>query len=243
MKNKVLIIGLDGCRSDALLIAHTPNIDKLWMNGAFSFYAKTDPITVSGPAWTTMLTGVFSNKHGILDNEYDAKLKYPHFFNIAKDKYPHLKIASIPQWGPINNILKYDCNDFISSPESSEEVIELVVKILQEKDPDAVFVQFDDVDAVGHSDGYGPHIARYLKSIKRMDEFVGKIIFAVDNRRAVNDENWLIIVTSDHGGFAKRHGENSIQEEMVFFISYGKSVVRGDIEEQPSIADVAVTAL
>jgi predicted AlkP superfamily pyrophosphatase or phosphodiesterase len=243
MKNRVLIIGLDGCRSDALLVADTPNIDKLWKNGAFNFYAKTDPITVSGPAWTTMLTGVFSNKHGILDNEYDAEPKYPHFFNVAKKCNPELSIASIPNWGPINNILKYGENDIVISPDSSCGVTELVVKTLHEKNPDVIFVQFDDIDAAGHSNGYGPHIPNYLKSIEKMDGFVGEIISALENRKTLDEENWLIIITSDHGGFAKRHGENSIQEETVFLILNGKSVIKGDIEEPPTVADVAVTAL
>ncbi|MCP4180717.1 MAG: sulfatase-like hydrolase/transferase [bacterium] len=243
MKNKVLIIGLDGCRSDALLLAETPNIDKYWKNGAFNFYAKTDPITVSGPAWTAMLTGVFSGKHGILDNEYDVDLKYPHFFNIAKKYNPELTIASIPQWAPINNILKYNENDIVVSPDSSFDVTTSVVKILHEKDPDVVFVQLDDIDGAGHTDGYGPHVAGYLKSIEQMDEYVGKITSAVKKRKTINDENWLVIITSDHGGFANRHGENSLQEEMVFFISYGNSVIKGDIEEQPAVTDIAVTAL
>ena len=57
--NKVLIIGIDGCRPDALLAAKTPSIDKLWSNGAFSFHGKTDPKTKSGSCWTSMLTGTW----------------------------------------------------------------------------------------------------------------------------------------------------------------------------------------
>jgi len=242
-KNKVLIIGLDGCRSDSLLVADTPNIDKLWKNGAFSFYAKTDPITISGPAWTGMLTGVTSDKHGILDNEYSVKLKYPHFYNIAKKVNPDLIIASIPQWDPINNILEHDKNDIVVSPDTSREVTDTVIDALTNNNPDVVFVQFDDVDAAGHSSGYGPHLVDYLKSIELLDGFVGEIVSAVYKRKNIDNENWLIIVTSDHGGFDKRHGENSIQEETVFFISYGNSVITGDIEEKPITADIAVTSL
>ena len=40
-ENKVLIIGVDGSRPDAILKANTPNIDSLWKNGAYSFKTKT----------------------------------------------------------------------------------------------------------------------------------------------------------------------------------------------------------
>ena len=33
-ENKVLIIGVDGSRPDAILKANTPNIDSLWKNGS-----------------------------------------------------------------------------------------------------------------------------------------------------------------------------------------------------------------
>ena len=55
MQNKVLIIGIDGCRPDALISASTPNIDKLWKNGAYSFHTKTDDISYSGSCWTGVL--------------------------------------------------------------------------------------------------------------------------------------------------------------------------------------------
>jgi predicted AlkP superfamily phosphohydrolase/phosphomutase len=62
------------------LAADTLTIDKLWQNGAFSFHARTDERTVSGPCWSSMLTGVWSAKHGILDNQFPGAPRYPHFF-------------------------------------------------------------------------------------------------------------------------------------------------------------------
>ena len=69
-QNKVLIIGIDGCRPDALLKANTPNLDKLWKNGAYIFNTKTDEISSSGICWTGMLTGVWHEKHNVLTNSY-----------------------------------------------------------------------------------------------------------------------------------------------------------------------------
>ncbi len=57
-QNKVLIIGIDGCRPDALIKAKTPNLDKLWKNGASIFNTKTDEISSNGICWTGMHMGV-----------------------------------------------------------------------------------------------------------------------------------------------------------------------------------------
>ena len=34
-ENKVLFIGIDGCRADALEVANTPNIDSIIQNGLY----------------------------------------------------------------------------------------------------------------------------------------------------------------------------------------------------------------
>ncbi|MBK8659915.1 MAG: alkaline phosphatase family protein [Bacteroidetes bacterium] len=61
---KVLIIGIDGTRSDALQQANVPNLDALIANGLYTYDAWHCGITVSGPSWSTIMTGVWWNKHG-----------------------------------------------------------------------------------------------------------------------------------------------------------------------------------
>ena len=58
---KVLIIGVDGCRPDAMEVAATPNIDNLISNGLFRPDALNDDITYSGPGWSSILCGVWSD--------------------------------------------------------------------------------------------------------------------------------------------------------------------------------------
>jgi predicted AlkP superfamily phosphohydrolase/phosphomutase len=76
-KKKVLIIGIDGCRTDALLAAKAPNLYALIRAGAFA--DKTRIIsprpagvadTISGPGWSSILTGVSADKHGVRDNQF-----------------------------------------------------------------------------------------------------------------------------------------------------------------------------
>src|SRR5580765_8521405 len=84
---KVLYIGLDGTRFDAIEKADTPNLDALMKDGIYSDtclilgdrYQKND--TISGPGWSSILTGVWADKHGVHDNSFLGShyKEFPHF--------------------------------------------------------------------------------------------------------------------------------------------------------------------
>tara|TARA_B100000530_G_scaffold327120_1_gene266573 strand:- start:588 stop:1055 length:468 start_codon:yes stop_codon:yes gene_type:complete len=102
VKPHVLVIGIDGLRPDAMRQAKTPNIDALIQNGAVSFqcqilgerYRKNN--TVTAPGWSSILTGVWTDKHGVQANSFKVKHfdTYPHFFARIKSQIPSLKTAS-----------------------------------------------------------------------------------------------------------------------------------------------------
>ena len=67
---KVLILGVDGLMPTALKAARTPHFDKLIADRCISYAAQAGDITVSGPGWSSMLTGVWREKHGVPDNAF-----------------------------------------------------------------------------------------------------------------------------------------------------------------------------
>ena len=101
---KMLIIGIDGCRPDSLIASDTPNIDLLVEAGVFSFDAQTGEITVSGPSWSSMLSGVWHTKHGVKDNSFsEAQFEhFPHFFQRIKEVKSSTYTASLVHWKPIH---------------------------------------------------------------------------------------------------------------------------------------------
>ena len=243
--NKVLIIGIDGCRPDALLEANTPNMDALWKNGSYTFKARTDEISSSGPAWSAMLTGVWHQKHNVMNNEYeDPDLEhYPHFFHRIRQEKPELQTYSVANWGPIHKILQEGDATFTSSKISDALVAEEVASILENKDVDVMFVQLDEVDGAGHRHDYTVESKKYLKAIERSDGQVGTMVSALEQRSAIKDENWLIILSADHGGSDFGHGKNIPEHTTVFYIASGKSAINGEIQQEVGVVDVAVTAL
>ena len=247
---KVLIIGIDGCRPDALLLADTPNIDRLWKyGGAYSFKAKTDSISYSGPCWTSILTGVWHQKHNVLSNKYikPNTTQYPHIFTRLKAIKPDAQVISIVQWAPIHKILPslddpgvlalnfgYD----LIVAKQSVSMLRVMINI------DAMFVHLGSVDGFGHKYGFSlAKKSKYMKQIAKVDGYVGEIINALEERKMNKKEDWYVILTTDHGGSGKDHGQNIEAHTRTFYIINGKNVQEGGIKTPVNAVDVGVTAL
>jgi predicted AlkP superfamily pyrophosphatase or phosphodiesterase len=243
-KKKVLIIGIDGCRPDALLAAKAPNLKALIKNGAFSDKAQTGDMTASGSGWGSLLTGVWREKHGVRGNDFKLANfgEFPDVLGRIKKARPEAFVASIVHWDPIQKqiIKKADIN---ASQKTDDRVTTEACDILSQKDPDLLFVHLDDVDGAGHKFGFDPKLQKYLDAIEKADEQVGAIIKAVENRKTYAMEDWLILVSTDHGGTGKGHGQNIPEHRTIFLIVSGKAAAQGTIEPAPAIVDVAPTAL
>ncbi|NOV03590.1 NPCBM/NEW2 domain-containing protein, partial [Paenibacillus planticolens] len=235
-KRKVLILGLDGTRQDALQEANTPNIDGLVQDGAsyFSAWANASD-TWSGTGWSSIFTGVWKAKHGVTNNTFSGNnfTVFPNLLKRAKQVNPNLYISSIVQWAPINDNL-IDGIDLEFRGETDDIVTNKAVQHLQFDNPDVTFVHFDEIDAAGHSTGFTPQNDKYMSAIEKTDAEIGRIMNAVKARSTYSQEDWLIIVTTDHGGVAGNgsggsHGGSSETERKVFLIVSGPDAARGVI--------------
>jgi len=244
-QRRLLIIGIDGCRPDALQKAQTPNIDALWKNGSYSFAAQTDLESLSGPCWTSMLTGVWHDKHGVVSNNYRNPNveKYPHFFRRIKEIKPELFTVSLVNWSPIHKILRSQDADVCENHKPDEKLAKVAAEVLSNQNPTAVFVAFDDLDHAGHEYGFDPENRDYLNAIEKVDELAGVVLKALKARKTYHEEKWLVLVSTDHGGKGKNHGGQSPEELTTFFIAHGPTVKSGKIEQASFIVDVAATAL
>lgn len=164
---KVLVIGIDGCRPDALEVANTPNIDQLISGGIFSPDALNDDITISGPGWSAILCGVWSEKHLVTDNGFgvDDYENYPSFFHYAEKHDPSLNTLSICHWSPINDLIVGQQADIKLNVSSDQEVANQAIDNLNNNDPDLMFLHFDEADGVGHSVGFSPDVEQYTSKL------------------------------------------------------------------------------
>ena len=179
--NKVLIIGIDGCRPDGITAANTPNLDALMANATYSLDARCLFTTSSGPGWTSMLSGVWQDKHGVVNNAYTGSnfTSYPHFFKRIEDSNPENRTVSIVQWNPINdNMAKFEA-DIIINSDTDDDVKNAVANELVNNNPTALFVQLSNVDFAGHGTGFTPSNPNYINAIETVDSQIGAMLSAL----------------------------------------------------------------
>lgn len=243
-QKKVLIIGIDGVRPDCLLTAKTPHLKALAQAGASSYVAQTGPITVSGPSWSSMLTGVWHAKHGVKDNSFQGEqyATYPHIFRRIKQTDEKRLTASIVHWAPINHWILSHADYAVTRGSDSAIAVE-AARYLQTENPDILFLHFDEVDGAGHSHGYHPTIPQYIAAIEKADTDIGTVLDALKARKTYGNEDWLILVSTDHGGKDKGHGADIPECRTIFLIVSGEAAKKGTITPAPNIVDIPATAL
>jgi hypothetical protein len=237
--SKVLFIGVDGCRPDCLLVAKTPNFQALGKGGLLLDEAQTGDITVSGPGWSSMLTGVWRGKHGITDNSFKgSKLAdYPHFFARLHEVKPELKFYSASNWDPIARTIVSDATDVFDGKDD-DEVEKKALEYMARPDVDVLIAAFDDVDHAGHSTGFSRANPKYLEAIEGIDARVGRLVEAMKARPTYKDESWLIVSTTDHGGSQRNHGQNIPEHRTIFLLVSGDNVQKGRPGVPAAIVDV-----
>lgn len=216
---KILFIGIDGCRADALMAANTPAIDNLLTHAVYSTDGLCAYKTWSGNGWSSMLTGVWHTKHGVTDNSFAGSnyLSYPDFIARMESFDPALRTITSVHWDPINSTIINNA-DSENTYATDLEVKNGAVNALTNDNPDVLFVAFDDVDHAGHTYGFSPAIQQYIQAIEITAGYVGNIITALQNRPNYSNEDWLVVLTTDHGGTPAGHGGGTLEERTIFTI-------------------------
>ncbi|WP_052685304.1 alkaline phosphatase family protein [Lentzea aerocolonigenes] len=248
---KVLVIGLDGARHDKLLSADTPNVHALLNRGygaRSALYGSGMAQTSSGPGWSTILTGVWPDKHKVKDNSFsgNALASYPSWLERANRANPALSTYAAVDWKPISDKIlrggqdrKYVLDgDTAGYPGSDEKITADAEQHLRTNAADASFVYLGQIDIAGHS--FGADSAQYAAAMRTNDAQIGRLVAAVESRASYASEDWLIMLTTDHGHTAAGgHGGDSPEERMTFVISTGAA--RPAVA--PKLVDVAASAL
>ena len=253
---KLLVIGVDGLRWDRIAPSPAPVLHDLIAGGLYGTGAHpfdSPARTMSGPGWSTMLTGVSPARHGVLSNSFRGRRfdRYPDFLTLAKRARPELSVYAAVDWpaltdkglfGPdidVRVTLDGERNTYAAE---DPRIADVSVRVLAERDPDVAFVYLCSIDEAGHKEGALSDL--YRDRIARVDAMIGRLLSAVRGRPRYAEEHWLVLVSTDHGHLdTGGHGGTSEAERAVFVILYGDGVPAGARLPAFRTVDVAPTAL
>lgn len=240
-EKKAIVLGYDGCRLDAVkaIDGKTDGAINLLLNGGgkmYISYAGGVPYprintqdTSTAPGWCSMLTGVLADVHGITKNDVVKSNDHLTLLTtlvedgLADDSafYVSWKGHFSRENATYLDEVKYTEEkglgvSFVRSKNDKGTAAAITADVTSESCSDFIFSTFEYCDHAGHQTGF--FNARYDKGFKNADATAEAIINAIRSRDTYETEDWLIVITSDHGGIGRAHGGASIQERYTMIV-------------------------
>lgn len=236
----VFVIVVDGLRPDALQQAATPNLDRLWQSGLYSWTAQTVRPSTTLPAIASLLSGVPPERHRIDWNYWAPELgriTVPTIFEIAQsEKIPTVAFVSKRK---LEHLFGPETPFFVRNTDA-RHLIEEATDYISERRPRLIFLHLSDADDAGHR--YGWMTVRYLQAVERVDEAMGLLLQSLEDLNILNES--VIIVTADHGGHGRIHGTDDPRDLTIPWILWTPDIEIGRELTQPiRIYDTAATVL
>ena len=241
-EKKAIIIGYDGCRADILATKSDSNsavssvlkdggsINLLYCGGV-NYPEKNTQDTSTAPGWCSILTGQWADVHGVTANDIPKSMEAKTLMTTLTEDGTIDSASFITKWaGHFSRKnatylpeVEY-CGDHglpvtfskCDNDEASHKAV--MEEIADEACSDFIFVIYEPTDSTGHNKGFSFNNPEYKDAFTKMDAYGYEAIEAIKARETYDTEDWLIIVTSDHGGIGTGHGGKSIQERMTFAV-------------------------
>jgi len=238
MKNKVILISIDGMRPDGLKKCGSPYVQELERLCAYTYSARSMNPSVTFPCHFSMTHSVTPQRHGILSNTYVPQVR-PVSGIFEKILAAGGVSAMFYGWEPLRDIalpgaLTYSTYINAYARESSDTVLtDAAIKTINDDKPDFVFLYMVETDEKGgHDNGW------------MSKEYLRRISIAIDNVKRMIDnfgEEYSIIIMADHGGHDRSHGSTKSEDMTIPLFFYGKKFTPGVIARELSLLDIAPT--
>tara|TARA_B110001454_G_C12702352_1_gene427130 strand:+ start:110 stop:1891 length:1782 start_codon:yes stop_codon:yes gene_type:complete len=243
----VLMVLVDGWRPDSIAVGYTPTIDSMLPESAYSMAARVEDTTISGSGHSSFLTGVHRDKHNVNGNNFDDHNyeQYPYWFRLLRDSVPDTHRSAYHNWPSMSNAALDDsvcsgCGDYFQG--NDQTIVDELILDLASKQMNAATLVLDIMDAYGHSTGFNSSNSDYMAGMNQTDLWLGEIMDAIKARSNYQNEEWMVIISSDHAGTDRGHGYNIPEHRNVPLIIWGAESM-GEIWPHPDAVDAVPTAL
>lgn len=221
-------------------IAEKGGYSRAYTGGEIGTYSQTS--TISAIGYMNILTGTWMNKHNVKGNSnLSPNYNYWSLFRIAKNQNKDFKTAIFSSWTDNRTVLigegkpetdnikidyvfdgyDLDKENFHSKKDHYQifEIDSVVCKkaadCIKSEAPDLSWVYLWYTDSGYHLYGDGTYMDKF---VEKTDNLISDIWKSVQYRQEKFDEDWMIIVTTDHGRneSGHDHGGQSERERSVW---------------------------
>lgn len=221
-------------------IAEKGGYSRAYTGGEIGTYSQTS--TISAIGYMNILTGTWMNKHNVKGNSnLSPNYNYWSLFRIAKNQNKDFKTAIFSSWTDNRTVLigegkpetdnikidyvfdgyDLDKENFPSKKDHYQifEIDSVVCKkaadCIKSEAPDLSWVYLWYTDSGYHLYGDGTYMDKF---VEKTDNLISDIWKSVQYRQEKFDEDWMIIVTTDHGRneSGHDHGGQSERERSVW---------------------------
>ncbi|QJW92335.1 alkaline phosphatase family protein [Spirosoma taeanense] len=236
------------------------------VGGEKGAYSQTP--TISAVGYNSLLTGTWVNKHNVWDNAIKSpNYHYPTIFRLFKTQYPTRTTAVFSSWTDNRTRLlgeglaqtshfkldyhfdgyELDTVRFPQDPEKQymhridEQVVSDAANLIRRQGPDLSWVYLEFTDDMGHR--YGDS-EPFRAAVEMMDGQIGRLWAAIQYRQQHFPEDWLLLVTTDHGRdeqTGKNHGGQSPRQRNTWLVTNYANVNAYARATQPGIVDIMPT--
>jgi predicted AlkP superfamily pyrophosphatase or phosphodiesterase len=225
---------------------------------------ESESPTVSSVGYQSLLTGTWANKHNVWTNDIKApNYAYWDIFRIARHHKSSLVTAVFSTWQDNRTKLigdgleqaggaKLDYHfdgfeldtkrfphDLMSNyiRDIDELVTNEAARYIKSQGPDLSWVYLQHTDDIGHRFGDGDN---QTEAVKLMDARVGAVWAAITQRQDEHEEDWLLIVTTDHGrdGESGRNHGGQTERERTTWIATNSDRLNENFKNSPAIVDI-----
>ena len=245
----VILVSFDGFRWDYLEDAETPNLDRVAAEGVHARSLIPPYPSKTFPSHYSIATGLYPGHHGLLSNhmrdpELGAEFTMADREQVERGAWwggepiwvtaerQGLVAATLfwpgseaeidgvrpTYWERYNEDLKWK-----KRVEQAMEWLELP----REERPRLITLYFEEPNSTGHR--YGPESPKTSRAVERVDEILGDLLAALEERSALDQVN--LILVSDHGMAA-------VSEERTIYVDDYFSPEEGEIFETGALLQI-----